>query len=53
MEIIKEKDEKRFIKALTTAIKKNPNAKIHYSASQGTGIGGSASLVYTALLIYS
>lgn len=50
--IIKEKDEKKFQKELENALKKYPNAKVHFSAGQGTGFGGSSHFVYTALLIF-
>lgn len=51
MLIIKEKDEKKFIKELENVLKKNPDAKVHYSASQGTGFGGSSNFYFTALVI--
>jgi hypothetical protein len=51
VEIIKENDEKKFQKSLENALKKKPNAQVHYSVSQGTGLGGSAKVIFTALLI--
>jgi hypothetical protein len=51
VQIIKETDEKKFIKELEKALKENPNAKVHYSAGAGAGLGGSSKFVYTALLI--
>jgi hypothetical protein len=51
VEVIEEKDRKKFQKALENALKKKPNAQVHYSVSQGTGLVGSAHVIYTALLI--
>jgi len=51
VEIIKEKDEKKFTKAIESILAEHPEAQIHYSASQGTGFGGSANFYYTALVI--
>jgi hypothetical protein len=51
VELIKENDEKKFKKALEKALKQYPGANVQYSVSQGTGIGGSAKVIFTALLI--
>jgi hypothetical protein len=51
VELIKENDEKKFVKAVEKAMKNSPSAAIHYSVSQGTGLGGSAKVIFTALII--
>jgi hypothetical protein len=51
VQLIQEKKEAKFLKLVENALKLQPNAEVHYSVSQGTGLGGSASVIYTALIV--
>ncbi|MFJ5762739.1 hypothetical protein ACIQAA_27145 [Neobacillus sp. NPDC093182] len=51
IQIIKNKDEKKFLKELEEALKKNPNVEVHYSVGQSSSLGSANLLTYTALLI--